>query len=314
MKHLINAWKVLKLGTVSFVKGEAFTYAASIAFYTIFSLPAVLLITISIGAAFYEQNYVQQELTRQIGSLIGQSSAQEIERILVNASFEEERTYIARIIGIIALIISGTTVFISLQLSINKVWRVKAKPKRGFIKYIVDRLLSIAMVISIGFVLLVSLVVETLLVFLHDFLEGKFGGFSTYLVTGMSMVLSIIIIAIIFGLMFMLLPDAKIKWRDVWIGSLITSLLFSFGKYLIGFYLGTSSLNTAYGAAGSLVIILLWVYYSAIIFLYGAKLTYAYTEVHNRKIEPASNAVRVETVEVEKNKSGKTEKVESVES
>lgn len=300
------------MGTISFAKGDAFTYAASIAFYTIFSLPAVLLIAISIGAAFYEHNYVQQELTRQIGSLIGQTSALEIEKILVNASFQEKSTYLARIIGIVALIISGTTVFMSLQLSINKVWGVKAKPERGLVKYIIDRLLSIAMVISIGFILLVSLVIETLLVFLHDFLEGKLGGFSVYLVTVLSIALSILIIAVIFGLMFMILPDAKIKWRDVWIGSLITSLLFSGGKYLIGFYLGTSSLNTAYGAAGSLVIILLWVYYSAVIFLYGAKLTYAYTEIHQRKIEPATNAVRVETVEVEKNKAGKTERIEQI--
>lgn len=312
MVKFINAWKVLKMGTISFVQGDAFTYAASIAFYTIFSLPAVLLITISIGATFYEHNYVQQELTQQIGNLIGQTSALEIEKILVNASSQEVSSYMARIIGIAALVISGTTVFMSLQLSINKVWGVKAKPKRGLIKYLINRLLSIAMVISIGFILLVSLVVETALVFLYDFIEGNLGGLSVYLATGVSVALSILVISVIFGLMFMILPDAKIRWRDVWVGSLITGILFSLGKYLIGFYLGTSSLNTAYGAAGSLVIVLLWVYYSAIIFLYGAKLTYAYTEVYHTKIEPTSNAVRVETVEVERDESGKTENVKTV--
>jgi membrane protein len=272
----------------------------------------VLLITISIGATFYEHNVVRDGLTQQIGQLIGESSAKEIEKILMNASMEGDRSVVARIVGIAALIISGTTVFMSLQLSINKVWSVRAKPKRGLLKYVVDRLLSLAMIISIGFILLVSLVIETLIVFLRDFLEGKLGGLSVYLFSGMSILLSVLIVSIIFGLMFMILPDAKIKWRDVWVGSLITGILFSLGKYLIGFYLGTSSLNTAYGAAGSLVIILLWVYYSAIIFLYGAKLTYAYTEVYHRKIVPNPNAVRVETVEMEKDKSGKTEKVEQI--
>jgi membrane protein len=272
----------------------------------------VLLITISIGATFYEHNVVRDGLTQQIGQLIGESSAKEIEKILMNASMEGDRSVVARIVGIAALIISGTTVFMSLQLSINKVWSVRAKPKRGLLKYVVDRLLSLAMIISIGFILLVSLVIETLIVFLRDFLEGKLGGLSVYLFSGMSILLSVLIVSIIFGLMFMILPDAKIKWRDVWVGSLITGILFSLGKYLIGFYLGTSSLNTAYGAAGSLVIILLWVYYSAIIFLYGAKLTYAYAEVYHRKIVPNPNAVRVETVEMEKDKSGKTEKVEQI--
>jgi membrane protein len=294
-----KVWAVLKKGSLSFFQEDAFTYAASIAYYTIFSMPAVLLIAVSVGAAFYEENKVQMELTRQISSLIGPTSAAEVEQMLGKVSVESTSNYWAKTLSIIALVISSTTVFISLQLSINRIWNVKAKPKRGIVKYLVNRLLSLAMVISIGFVMLVSLLLESLLVILHGFLVGNLGGLSTYVVSAFSFAISLGIVTLIFALMFKILPDAKIAWKDVWVGSLITTVLFSLGKYLIGIYLGSSSLTSAYGAAGSVVVVLAWVYYAAIIFLFGAKLTYSYAEIFNSKIEPTSNAVRVKTVEIE---------------
>src|SRR5690606_9972212 len=141
-------------------------------------------------------------------------------------------------------------------------------------KFIINRLLSLAMVISIGFVLMVSLVVDTLIVMFQERLSDNFGGITLTIVTGLNILFSLLFIAGLFGLMFKMLPDAKIKWRDVWVGALVTTALFTGGKYLIGFYLGNSSFNSAYGAAGSLVIILVWVYFSALIFLLGAELTY----------------------------------------
>ncbi|WOK06035.1 YihY/virulence factor BrkB family protein [Imperialibacter roseus] len=294
-----KAWMVLKRGSLSFFQEDAFTYAASIAYYTIFSMPAVLLIAVSVGAAFYEENKVQMELTNQISALIGSTSAAEIEKMLEKVAIESSSNSLAKTLGIVALIVSSTTVFISLQLSINRVWNVKAKPKRGVVKYIINRLLSLAMVISIGFIMLVSLLLESLLVILHDFLMANLGGVSVYVVSVFSFIVSLGIVSLIFALMFKILPDAKIDWKDVWVGSLITAILFSLGKYLIGIYLGSSSITTAYGAAGSVVVVLAWVYYAAIIFLFGAKLTYSYAEIFNSKIEPKSNAVRVKTVEIE---------------
>lgn len=298
-KFAKSSWGILKQSVVAFVNGDSFTHASSIAFYTIFSLPAILLISLSVGSTLFERTDVQRELISQVGRLIGQGSAIEIESILLNAARNSD-TWFARVVGIATLVLSATTVFLSLQISINQIWKIKPKPKRGFIKFIVNRLLSLAMVISIGFVLMVSLVVDTLLVMFQEKLSDNFGGITLTLVTGLNILISLLFIALLFGMMFKMLPDAKIKWRDVWVGSLVTTGLFTGGKYLIGFYLGNSSFNTAYGAAGSLVIILVWVYYSALIFLFGAELTYVYTKEVGSGIEPYANAVRVETIEIEK--------------
>jgi membrane protein len=209
-------------------------------------------------------------------------------------------SWFARVIGIATLVVSATSVFLSLQISINQIWKIKPKPKKGFIKFIINRLLSLAMVISIGFVLMVSLVVDTLLVMFQERLSDNLGGITLTLVTGMNIIVSLLFVAVLFGLMFKMLPDARIRWRDVWVGALVTTGLFAGGKFLIGIYLGNSSFNSAYGAAGSLVIILVWVYYSALIFLFGAELTYVYTKEVGSGIEPYTNAVRVETIEIEK--------------
>lgn len=298
-KFAKSSWGILKQSVVSFVEGDSFTHASSIAFYTIFSLPAILLISLSMGSTLFERTDVQRELISQVGSLIGHGSAMEIENILLNAARNTD-TWFARTVGIITLVLSATSVFLSLQISINQIWKIKPKPKKGFIKFIINRLLSLAMVISIGFVLMVSLVVDTVLVMFQEKLADNFGGITLSIVTGVNITASLLFIAVLFGLMFKMLPDAKIKWRDVWVGALVTTALFTGGKFLIGLYLGSSSLTSAYGAAGSLVIILVWVYYSALIFLFGAELTYVYTKEVGSGIEPYSHAVRVETIEIEK--------------
>lgn len=298
-KFAKSSWGILKQSVMSFIEGNSFTHASSIALYTIFSLPAILLISLSVGSTLFERADVQRELVSQAGALIGHGSATEIELIVINAARSAD-SWFARVIGIATLVISATSVFLSLQISINQIWKIKPKPKKGFIKFIVNRLLSLAMVISMGFVLMVSLVVDTALVMFQERLSDNLGGITLTIVTVLNVAVSLLFIAVLFGLMFKMLPDAKIKWRDVWVGSLVTTGLFTGGKFLIGLYLGNSSFNSAYGAAGSLVIILVWVYYSALIFLFGAELTYVYTKEVGSGIEPYTNAVRVETIEVEK--------------
>jgi len=298
-KFAKSSWGILKQSVVAFINGDSFTHASSIAFYTIFSLPAILLISLSVGSTLFERTDVQQELISQVGTLIGHGSAVEIENILLNAARNSD-SWFARVVGIATLVLSATTVFLSLQISINQIWKIKPKPKRGFIKFIVNRLLSLAMVISIGFILMVSLVLDTLLVMFQEKLSDNLGGITLTIVSSLNVLVSLLFIALLFGMMFKMLPDAKIKWRDVWVGSFVTTGLFASGKFLIGLYLGNSPLNTAYGAAGSLVIILVWVYYSALIFLFGAELTYVYTKEIGSGIEPYENAVRVEMIEIEK--------------
>lgn len=299
MKFLQKTWEVSKQTVVNFFQDDSFSYASSIAFYTIFSLPAILIISLSVGSAFYERDVVQDELINQIARLIGPDSAAEVEKILINAALDSTGT-LAKIIGIGTLVFSATTVFVSLQTSLNKIWGIKPKPERGFVKYILDRLLSLAMVISIGFLLLVSLIFDTLLVVLQTTLSKVLAGSTLNIVTGANVLLSLALITLIFAMLFKILPDAKIRWRDVWVGSLVTTFLFTLGKYLIGFYLGNSSVNSAYGAAGSLVIILIWVYYSTVIFLFGAELTSVYAEKSGSEIRPYHHAVKFQMVEVEK--------------
>ncbi|MEJ0032718.1 MAG: YihY/virulence factor BrkB family protein [Bacteroidota bacterium] len=294
-----SSWSILRDTVRDFFADDSFSYASSIAFSTIFSLPAILIIALAIGSTFYERNIVQEELINQVGRLVGSETSKEIELILAQASFDSTGWW-AKIVGIVTLVVSATTVFMSLQNSLNKIWGIKAKPERGWLKYIINRLLSLAMVISFAFVLLVSLVVDTVLVVFQEMLSRVMEGVTLYLVTGLNLLISLGIVTVIFGLLFKVLPDAKIRWRHVWVGALITTLLFTLGKYLIGFYLGNSSFNTAYGAAGSLVIILLWVYYSTVIFLFGAELTQTYAKFKGAAIQPYSNAVKVQLVELEK--------------
>lgn len=307
---MAKSWAILKTTVVNFFEDDSMSYASSIAFYTIFSLPAILIIALSIGAAFYERNVVQEELLSQVSRLLGPDSAKEIEAILSQATFDSTSTF-AKIVGVITIIFSATTVFISLQASLNKIWGIKPKPKRGLVKFILNRLLSLAMVASVGFLLLVSLVIDALLVIFQGMLSKILEGITLYILNAVNIMISLVLITVIFGLLFKVLPDAKIKWRDVWVGAGVTTVLFTIGKFLIGFYLGNSTFNSAYGAAGSLVIILVWVYYSTVIFLFGAELTSVYTEMTGSQIQPYDTAVKVQMIELEKNEKNETTTVKT---
>lgn len=298
-KIFTTTWSLLKKTFQGFVQDDSFSYASSIAFSTIFSLPAILIISISIASAFYEKDQVQEELINQAGRLIGRENALEIEKILRNANTDSDSTF-AKIIGIVTIIFSATTVFVSLQSSLNKMWEIKPKPEKNVLKYIINRLLSFAMVISLGFVLLVSLFVDAFLIFFKKFIARVMGDSEVYFLAAINIAVSLAIITLIFALMFKVLPDARIKWRDVWVGAFITTIFFTIGKYLIGLYLGNSSINSAYGAAGSLVIILVWVYYSTVILLFGAEFTSVFASEKGRSIVPNEHAVKFKIVETTK--------------
>lgn len=274
------------------------SYSASIAFYTIFSLPAILIIMVTVAGSAYEQQDVQGSLMEQIETLIGTESAKEVKLILENAKGTATST-VAKIVGIATLLFSATTVFVSMQNALNKIWGIRPKPEREILKFIVNRLLSLAMVISIGFLLLVSLVIDTLIIVFRDFIAEYLTGIAFELVAMANIAFSLLIITLIFAMIFKILPDAKIMWRSVWVGAFVTTLLFVLGKYLIGLYLGTSSIGSAYGAAGSLVLLLIWVYYSSLIVLFGAEFTFVYSREMGHRIRPDKNAVIVKVKEVE---------------
>ncbi len=300
----MNIWqKVKRFGKIlwdtgkEFAKEEPFGHAAEIAFYTIFSMPGVLIVAVSIASSFYDRELVTGGIMDQISYLVGPNSAEQVQKVLENARTSADSS-VARFVGVVTLLFSATTVFVSLQSALNKIWDIRPKPKKGFLKLIIDRALSFAMIISIGFLLLVSLLLDAAIVFLGSSIQ-EYIGVDIMLAGVINFLLSVLVIAVIFALLFKVLPDAVVAWNDVWSGAILTTALFMMGKFLIGFYLGNSSVGNAYGAAGSLVLLLVWIYYSSIILLFGAQFTHVYSVAMGKKIRPSKHAVKIKVIEVE---------------
>ncbi|MFT2008795.1 YihY/virulence factor BrkB family protein [Pontibacter sp. 13R65] len=296
-------WNITKQTFKDFAEDRPLDYAAIIGFYTIFSLPAVLIITIRIAGAVFGQEAVRGEVVKQISGIVGHQGAEQIQNIIQNASQSESST-IGTIIGVATMIFSATTVFVALQDSLNAMWKVKAKPEKGWLKLIIDRVVSLAMVVSLGFLLLVSLSLDVVLGIINDYLRQELSGIAIYFMTAANIAVSILIAVLIFAVIFKVLPDAKIKWMNVWVGATVTALLFVIGKFVLNIYFRHDPLADTYGAAGSLVLILVWVYYTSIIFLLGAEFTQVYSRIHDRRIEPQDNAVRVRIEEIESDETG----------
>lgn len=292
-----KAWHLLKETFVGYFREDPMSYSAAIAFYTIFSLPAVLIVILVMAGTIFGEQAVSGQLFYQIEELVGAESALEIQKIIQNASLSEAGTF-AKIIGIGTLIFSTTTVFVSIQNGLNKIWGVKAKPRRGWLKFMVNRALSFSMVIIFGVLLLASFAIEAGLQIFKDLISHLFSGATLYIMWLVNLLISIVVNTFIFGMIFKVLPDAVIRWRDVWIGAFFTTFLFIIGRLLISLYLANSDFSNTYGAAGSLVLILMWVYYSTVIMLLGAQFTQVYSHQYGKIIVPTQNAVRVIEKEV----------------
>lgn len=291
-------WQIFKNAGKKFLAGKPFIYSSSIAYFAIFSLPAMALITVMVAGSFYENETVKEGMLTQISQMAGANSAKEVERLMNKATQNSDNT-LAKIISIVTLIFSATTVFVTLQESINAIWGIKPKPERGLVKFLINRLLSLAMIASLGFLVLVSLVMDTVIALFRVFINQYFSEVAYYLLWLVNTCISGAIITTVFALIYMVLPDAKVKWRYVWVGALITTILFFLGKYLIGLYLNTNDFGESYGAAGSLVALLAWVYYSVLILLFGAEFTYSYTQHVGGDIGPTEQAVAIKIEEIE---------------
>lgn len=272
-----------------FVASQPMGHAAAIAYYTIFSLPAVLIITVMAAATLYEEASVRTALLTQAGRLIGPGTAASLQEMLENARITETR-FVAKVVGIAALVISAGSVFASLQNTLNAVWEVESKPGRAILKYLSTRLVSLALVGSFGFLMLVSLAMDAALVALGEFVAGWLSESTQVLVAVFNVLISFSIITLIFAMIFKVLPDVRIRWSDVWSGAVITALLFTLGKFLIGLYIGYAGVGDTYGAAGAVVIILVWVYYSSVILIYGAHFTHVHARDHGSGVRPSAHA------------------------
>jgi membrane protein len=294
----LNLFKILRDSILDFKDGESMNLAAATAFYTIFSLPALLIILLNIGSTFFSQSEMKEELLIQVEALAGEDSRATLEEVIGNFVINPEGV-IPNFVAILILTFSATTVFISLQNAINHIWHIKPKPERGILKFVINRLLSFSLVASIGFVLIVSLLLEAALVIVSQYLTDFIGSINLHVASLVNFAVTQMVLVVIFALMFKILPDANVKWRDTWLGAIVTMILFGLGKYLIGLYLGNSDLGSSYGAAGSLAILLVWVYYSVVIFLFGGQVTYYIAEHVGGNIIPKPQAVKFEIREVD---------------
>jgi len=275
-----------------FLSDNAIKLSASLSYYTIFSLPPLLIIIISLCGLFFGTDAVRGEIFGQINELVGNDSALQIQEILKNVKLSNSNVF-ATTFSIVILLIGASGVFAEIQDSINFIWGLKAKPKRGIAKFLKNRLMSFSMIGSVGFLLLVSLIVNSVLDVLNKRLAVHFHLDTLYLFYVLNILIVFIIITLLFIVIFKTLPDGEVVLHDCIIGASFTSILFMIGKFAIGAYLGSSAIASVYGAAGSVILILVWVYYSAIILYFGAEFTKVYALTHGQKIIPNEYSVQI---------------------
>jgi membrane protein len=281
-----------------FIDDKALKFSASLSYYTVFSIAPFLAIIITFSGFFFGKQAIQGELYPQISELVGKDAALQIQQMITNIHLSNN-SFFAAAVSLIILIIGATGIFGEIQDSINQIWGLKSKPKTGLIKMLLNRLISFSLIISLGFLLMVSLLLNTVVDALSKQLMKLLNGNGVYVIDIVNNCIMFILISFLFGIIFKVLPDARIKWKDVTVGAVCTAVLFMVGKFCIGFYLGHSNLGSIYGTAGSIIIVMLWVYYSAVILYFGAEFTKVYAKHFGSKILPNNYAVWIKTSEIE---------------
>lgn len=291
-------WDILKASVKGFSDDKVTTKSSSLAYYTVFSMAPLLIIIISLSGIFFGQDAAEGKIYSTLSGFIGSDSASQLQEMIKNASITG-KSHLAAIIGIVTLVVGATTVFAQIQDSINSIWGLKPKPKKSWLKLLKNRFLSFSVILGLGFLLLVSLFISTLIDGFSDSLKAHFPDVAVIIFYIINVIITLIVTTLIFGAIFKVLPDAKIKWKDVLAGAVTTAVFFMLAKFAISFYISKSDVGSTYGAAGSLVILLLWVYFSAMILYFGAEFTKAYAVEFGSDIYPDNYAVTTKTVEVE---------------
>ena len=274
--------------------------SASLAYYTLFSIGPLLLLLLSLVSIFYGQEATEGKVFYQLNGLLGADAAKQVQEIIKNISLSGQTNF-SLIVSIITLVIGATSIFIEIQDSLNMIWKIKAKPKKGWLQFLKNRLISSSLIISLGFLMLITLVVNGVIEAMVGWLGNYFtGGISAVLLIVLNLIVTFIVVTLLFAILFKFLPDAKIQWKHVRTGALFTAILFMIGRYLIGLYITYTATASTYGAAGSVIVILVWVYYSAVILYLGAEFTQVATDAMGGHIKPATYAVHVQQIEVEK--------------
>lgn len=275
-----------------FMTDKAMRLSAALAYYSVFSLAPLLIIAISIAGAIYGEDAARGAIEVELTESIGKKAAATVQD-MVSSAYKDGSSWIMTLVGIVILLITASGVFAQLKDALNTVWDIETKPGRGIIGFIIDRLLSLSMVLVIGFLLLISLIASTASAAAIKFI-GNALPVPHFIIQGGTFIVSIVLVTLLFAMIFKILPDAEIQWGDVWKGAFLTAVLFAIGKMVLGIYLGREGAASPYGAAGALILLLSWVYFSANILLLGAEFTQVYARRRGRRIEPTENALRID--------------------
>ena len=273
---------------------DPFRQSAVIAYYAVFSMPGLLVLIITISGYFFGKDVVNKNILAQVSSTMGADTASQIKVMLANVG-KSKTTVLGSIFGIAILLVGATGVFVELQKTLNQIWEVKAVPQKGILPILKARLFSFGLILAIAFLLLISLVISTALAAISGLIQGDISSVMTIVFNILNFIFSLAIISILFALMFKILPDAKIKWKHVWLGSVVTALLFTIGKTALAFYFGKAQPASGYGAAGSIILILLWVSYSSMIMFFGAEFTATYAKMYSGKVSPSEIATKIKS-------------------
>lgn len=287
-----SLWSVVKETAKDWSDDDAPTLAAALAYYSLLSLAPLLVISIGIAGWFLGSEAARGGVTSQLSGIVGGDAAQGIQAVVASAQ-EPKQGVIGTVVGVVTLLVGASGVFGQLQTSLNAIWEVKPKPDRGLLGQVKDRFFSFTMVLGVAFLLLVSLILSSMLSSFGSVLSDNLpGGAALWQVVNFA--LSFAVVTVLFALIFKVIPDAKVQWRDVWLGAAVTALLFTIGKQLLALYLGKAAVGSSYGAAGSLIALVVWVYYATQILFVGAEFTQVYARQRGAGIQPTANAERTD--------------------
>ena len=296
-EHLKHWWKIIMATFMGFINDNGLKLSASLAYYTIFSIAPLLVLVLALIGVFLRDAQNRELLYVQIQHYMGMQASTQIKDIIKNYAMHG-KSGAALLSGGVILLVGASSMFVEIQDSLNIIWRVKAKPKKSWLKLIQNRFLSFSLIASLGFLLLVSLLINILVSALSDKIQHFFPGI-TIIIFIVNLAITFVVITVLFGIVFKVLPDVKITWKDVRSGAIFTALLFMLGQYLIGLYIQYFANSSAYGAAGSIIVILTWIYYTSAILYIGAEFTQVYAEAIGSRIEPAEYAVAIKQTEIE---------------
>ena len=289
MKKVKFYLAILKETFQEWNNSDATKDSASLAYYAIFSIPGLLIIIIWVLGLFFGEEAIRGELSRQIQSFMGTDAAKSIEELIAGALIDKEN-FLMKTIGVLTLVFGATTIFFQLQRSLNELWDVEAAPKKALVKLLLDRANSLGMILIIGFLLLISMILSSLIGWFNSYISYYFGSETAIFTQIINIVISFGVVNLLFAMMFKVLPDVEISWKSVWAGAFLTTLLFTLGKFLLTLYFDSFKPTSAFGAAGTIILIMMWVNYTCMLVFFGAEFTKVYTYKKGFRIEPSKHA------------------------